>query len=194
VNHFLLALLALASSPTAAEVAADQEEVVDYMLAGTPAGGTTVIWAPCGMQNAWYYTGGGPIVLCLEMADTTAAVFVAAHEAGHALVDQLGMDPGWDSMAGERAADELAALFLAEMGRYDDIVGGAKWFLERWDTESRDGVHPARSQRARDLLCLADGAETAREGRNGSLECLIHYKVTWTRWSIALDAALKAAE
>lgn len=186
----LAAAISLAvQPPTAAELADDQRTVIDYILQDTPAEGIDVRWEACGTQNAWYYRGGGPIVLCLELNETSATAFVAAHEAGHALVEALELDVGAGGFANERAADELGALFLIEMGRYDDVVGGAKWFMRNWDPESHDGVHPSHAQRVRDLLCLVDGAETAH-GARGSLECLVMFKMTWVRWSTAINAAL----
>jgi hypothetical protein len=167
----------------AADIAADQFAVISWMLSDTPAADTDVLWLPCGQDNGFYYLPSGPIVLCLELNDTPAAVFAAAHEAGHALVSQMGLKVDQDRAGNERAADELAALFLIEMGRPDDVVGGAKWFM-RDMARKGDGVHPAARDRVRDLLCLVDGAE------GGSFDCQLQYILTLTRWSFAINDAL----
>ncbi len=179
----ILGLLTPSDRP-ASEVAIDQLTVIQYMLSETPAEATHVFWTPCGTANAAYYTPFGPIELCLELNETPAPVFAAAHEAGHALVWQLGMDVDPDAEAGERAADELAALFLIEMGRPDDVVGGARWFMSSPDRKS-DGVHPQHRLRAWELLCLVDGSEPT-----GTAECQVLYHAVYARWALALALAL----
>ncbi len=169
----------------AAAIAREQLSVIEYMLSETPADGTHVFWRPCGQENAYYSLPNGPIELCLELNDTPAAVFAAAHEAGHALVYQLSLPIDDDAQADERAADELAAIFLIEMGKMDEVAGGAKWFMEDPDRRP-DGVHPAHRLRAWELLCIMSGSE-----KTGSPECQILYHAVWMRWAQAIELALR---
>lgn len=173
--------------PTTADKARSQAKVIEYMLSDTPAEDTQVWWEPCGQDNAFFFPPKGPIVLCLEMFDTPAAIFVAAHEAGHALQHRLGLPVDSDDEAEERAADELAALFLIEMGNYDAVVGGAKWFMQDANV---DKAHPDHSERAEYLLCLAAGGEAAREGRTGTMDCMIAYQEKFLHWSTLIGVAL----
>ena len=186
----LIPLTAESSGPTPAQIAAEQSEVVEYMLEDTAAGGVKIEWAACGVENAWYWWGGGPIHMCLELDNSPAPVFAAAHEAGHALVDGLGLyvDPH-NPYGQEQAADELAALFLIEMGKYDAVVGGAAWFMRDFETRSRDGVHPPHAARARELLCLVDGGEQEHLGTSGNPDCLELYRTVWIRWAYSIAGA-----
>jgi hypothetical protein len=185
----LPALFVLAAAAPAADIAIRQLEVIDEMT--TPYGiSVDVLWEPCGEENAYYYIPRGPIVLCLEINETPAPVFVAAHEAGHAMVYQLGLPVGTGTTAGEKAADELAALTLIAMGELDEVVGGAQWFMDMARTsDGGGGAHPTHMDRARDLLCLVDGAETVAGKRGGSPACLVQYIVTRFRWTLAIEAS-----
>lgn len=168
------------------DVAMEQWDVIQYMVEGTPAEDTRVNWVPCGFENAFFQPPLGPIELCLDL-DPNAAVFAAAHEAGHALVFELEMyteadlrDPEFH----ERAADELAALFLIEMGKEDELVGGAQWFMKDLFEEG-DGVHPQNNERVWHLLCLEEGSR-----RDGTPACQLLYHVTWNFWADRLFTAL----
>lgn len=192
LNAATLLLLALGASaqpshkaPTAADIAIDQVEVImdmDAMAQGDVE--VSVVWTPCGMENASYSYGSATITLCLEMDDTPAALFAAAHEMGHAIVDQMDLAVDDDPWANERAADEIAALALLKTDRADAVIGGAKWFMEdaSWDWNPFD-EHPPSGIRARELLCLADGA-SAHPANTG---CLVLYRALSVRWQAAVD-------
>jgi hypothetical protein len=201
VKALVLALVAACAAPQAAVVAPasapgrptldlayDQSEVIEYMLADTPADGTAYFWIPCWTENAWFYLPAGPIVLCLELGDE--AVFVAAHEAAHALIVQMDMspdgpDPVKANLAHERAADDLATIFLVEMGREANAVEGAKWFMEDMDVPA-GGSHPSHRDRAGRILCLLEGSD----GR-GSLECSLLYTRVWNYWAMQIATHLE---
>lgn len=171
------------SHPTAAEVAADQQAVVDHM--GAPYGvDPLVVWVPCGYENAFYLPDADIITLCLEMNEA-GPLMAAAHEMGHALRYDLGLEIDSDPWADERAADELGALALIEMGNLDAVVSGAKWFMDMgsrdWDPND---PHPPDMARARELLCLVDGAE------GKSVGCIALYRAVKTRWELELKPHL----
>lgn len=177
-----------------ADMAYEQVEVIEYMLDGTPAADTEVVWLPCWQDNAFFYPPDGPVVLCLELGDD--GVFTAAHEAGHALIRRMGMDPDGPDPVGdyadERAADDLATLFLIEMDKQDEALEGVRWFMAH--PLGDDGEHPAGMDRAKRMLCLLDGAD----GNETPLEewdaCNWLYIAVWNYWAEQFVAHMPAAE
>jgi hypothetical protein len=164
---------------TASDIALDQAVVVSDMLTGYPVD-YSLKWIPCGQENAWYHLLTHEISLCLELNDTTAPVFVAAHEAGHALSIQLQLDMGEGPTRREDSADELAALFLIDIDRKDDVMGAVKWFM-KMHAEREDGRHASHMERAWKLACLVDGSEP-----DGSYACRTLYAFTKTYWTLQL--------
>jgi hypothetical protein len=175
---------------TAAELAYEQVEVLEYMLQGTPAEDTIIIWGPCWQENAFFWPPEGPIVLCLEL--NSDGVFVAAHEGAHALIIRMGMDPAGPDfverrLAHERAADDLATLFLIEMGKQDEVLQGVRWFMRHWEGPRKTGAHPLSQDRARRMLCLLDGSE---EPDHVWTPCAVLYRNTWYYWSSQFQLSL----
>jgi hypothetical protein len=170
---------AVPTARTAADVAIDQALIIEEMVADYPVD-VSVRWVPCGMENAWYHRIDLSITLCLELVDMKAPVFVAAHEAGHALSLQLGLDMGDGPTAVEDAADDLAALVLLELGEVDEVVAAAKWFMQM-SQDQLGARHSTHEQRAWKLLCLADGYE------KGTLQCRALYAMTRAYWAEQLE-------
>lgn len=165
--------------PTAADVALDQAVIINEVIADFPFVETSITWMPCGFENAWYDRRTGGITLCLELNDTPGPVFVAAHEAAHAVTIQLGVDVGPSHTALEDAADEIAALKLIELGQLDEVVNGAKWFMEL-QAQNQDARHSPHSARARKLLTLVHGAE------GGSVYSQAYYAAVKAYWAAQL--------
>jgi hypothetical protein len=149
---------AVPTARTAADVAIDQALIIEEMVADYPVD-VSVRWVPCGMENAWYHRIDLSITLCLELVDMKAPVFVAAHEAGHALSLQLGLDMGDGPTAVEDAA---------------------KWFMQM-SQDQLGARHSTHEQRAWKLLCLADGYE------KGTLQCRALYAMTRAYWAEQLE-------
>lgn len=162
--------------PSAANIALDQTMVITDMTWEFPDVDVEVRWIPCMTENAWYSLASHRITLCLELNETPAPVFVAAHETAHAITIQLGLDMGQGPTAVEDAADEVAALMLIDMGREDEVVNGALWFI-RMALENVDATHSSHTERAYRLLCLVDGAT-----REGSLACQLMYRDAKANW------------
>lgn len=164
---------------TASDIALDQAVTVGDMLMEYPVD-YDLVWLPCGQENAFYFPSSHKILLCMELNETPAPVFVAAHEAGHALSMQLGLDMGDADTALEDAADELAALFLISIDRSDEVMGGAQWFLDM-ERDRADGKHASHLERAWKLACLVDGSEP-----DGTYACRTLYAFTKTYWDLQL--------
>lgn len=177
----LILLLALAfADHTSAGHAQDQQDVVDAMSDEYDLFVQTT-WMPCGFENAFYIPRAVPeqpgiVAFCLD--NEGGWVQTAAHEMGHAMIDQLDLDPGPDPQANERGADELGVLWLLEHERYDDVADGAKKYM-RWNDEG-DDEHPPSMARAYELLCLLDGAE------GGSPQCQGLYAFKRAFWGAQL--------
>lgn len=170
-----------------ADVAMAQGEAVSQVLSLTDLPlSVDLVWLPCGQQNAFYYPGSNTIVMCLEMTESPGAESVAAHEAGHAMVYQLGLPIDDDPYANERAADEIGTIALIEVGELDEAMGGAKqhllWAQEMAD-DGDDGAHASFLSRAREIACLVDGAE------DGTPECIALYHMVRTRWLVTIADA-----
>lgn len=188
----MLAALALGVStpspqpPTAAEMAVAQVEAVDDVLSMTSLPVTVEMsWLPCGQENAFYSPDDNHIFMCLEIEPDDGPSMIAAHEAGHALVAQLGLEIDGDPYANERAADEIGALAMIDAGQLDQIVGNAKWFmrLAQEEGDGDDGQHPPFMARVRELLLMVDGAE------NGSPSSRAFLAYTRARWAGAIHDA-----
>jgi hypothetical protein len=139
----------------------------------------------CGMVNAFYKRP--TLTICYEMVndvlknvpkETTAAgitphdaavgqfAFIAAHEMGHALFDQL-MIPLMGRE--EDAADQVAAYILLAAGKQDarKLIGGAAYSFHNYMKNPQvtlpvtafSDAHGASPQRFYNLLCIAYGAD-----------------------------------
>lgn len=164
---------AAAAKDTWSPVFAQQWEVISEMAKQHPEVKVDIHWIPCGEVNGFYSIEEKDIYLCTETAQyPELAVFVAAHEMGHAIAVQLL------HVDDEESADEIGALALIEMGKFDDLMGAALWFLNRsliYDSPSSYG-HPSSGFRAWNLACLLVGAEDPRH------RCRALYLGTKMRW------------
>jgi hypothetical protein len=145
----------------------------------------TVRAMECGMSNAWY---ARPVVtICYEYLDDifkTApketgptgltpddailgqAVYVIAHEMGHALFDALNV-PLFGRP--EDAADQFAAYIMLLLGKNEArrLIGGAAYTYKEYIDKPKvvvpqtafADVHGAPMQRLYNLLCIAYGAD-----------------------------------
>lgn len=117
--------------------------------------------AECGDVNAYYAPDADTIVLCIENLTLPAGVqrFLLAHELGHATIDQLNLPiPGSE----EAAADEFAAIALAQSGHADDLEATAKWFDSLAELDPDENVHDdhqSHAKRAATIRCLGWGAK-----------------------------------
>lgn len=108
---------------------------------------------PCGQENAGYWAPLHEIFICQELIDhqgPDVVRFVVSHELAHAFMDQHRVP----SVNEEAAADELATLVLLDNSQ-DEVYSGASWLLDQADDPT--GEHPPGLDRARSILCLADG-------------------------------------
>src|SRR5262245_830623 len=150
----------------------------------------TVRAMECGMSNAWY---ARPVVtICYEYLDDifkTApketgptgltpddailgqAVYVIAHEMGHALFDALNV-PLFGRP--EDAADQFAAYMMLLLGKQEArrLIGGAAYTYKEYIDKPKvvvpqtafADVHGAPMQRLYNLLCIAYGADREQFG------------------------------
>lgn len=176
------------ATPPAADVAVAQMDAAMDVLEMTWLPVTVdMVWIPCGQENAFYIPDENLIVMCLELQENPGAEAIAAHEAGHSLVTQLGLQMDPDSFAAERAADELAALALIKAGKLDELAGVAKAYMvwAAWGPGDEDGLHPKLIDRAREALCLMDGST-----EDGTPACQGLYHMVKARW----EAEIRDAE
>ena len=115
-----------------------------------------VTYADCGEANALYYPGG-ELRLCNEMLTELPAMlpFAAAHEMGHAIIDQLRI-PFTGSE--EVAADEMASVYLLTHDRYEDVKAAALHFGDDAMDYMFYDPHPDGARRNYTLRCLAEGS------------------------------------
>lgn len=180
-----LVLAALASLGNAAPA---QVAVMAHMA--KPGMKVDVTWRDCGFINAFYSPVNHSIVLCTETIEDNPshAVFQAAHEMGHAIVDQLDLAIDPDIKASERAADELGSMGMIAAGRIEDLRAAAAWYQATASPVPSWDPHPDDEARATELMCLADGAEAGPRGKaNG---CVAFYRAVKVRWDMAIAAAL----
>lgn len=130
-----------------------------------------VIWWPCETLNSFYSPSDKQIILCTEFAEyPEVAVFVAAHEMGHAIAFQLL------KVADEESADEIAALALIETGRALQLLEAALYFKMEGGDRVGGAGHPSNNFRAWNLACLAAGAD------GSPAKCVALYQGTKARW------------
>lgn len=180
--------------PTTKGIEAPPEQFVDAFKKMAPALETVFLlprplpikFKECGMINAMYKPGIHEIWMCHELytyfkgfftkhglkdkdLDETirgALAFTFFHEFGHALHGELELPV---TAKGEDAADELATLFLSQMGKNGVKVAfaGARWFA----LESEDGKgkkmnfldeHSVDEQRMGSIMCLLYGSDKAK--------------------------------
>lgn len=156
--------------------------IMQYMYDQYEWGDNTpdVRWKSCGQENGFYSPDLNVIWLCTEfMAHPKVAVFVAAHEMGHAVTWQL-LD-----VLDEESADEVAALALLANGQGDVVLEAALYF-QALKGEGKGGGHPAHQFRAWNLACLAAGAD----GHPAKCESL--YEATRYRWARRLAKYMKS--
>lgn len=143
--------------------------VVQSMAAEYPALDLDLRFIPCGELNGFYSPSEKTIYLCTEFAAYPAvALFVAAHETGHAIAMQFL------HVGDEESADELGALAMIHQGLLDELLETAIFFREQGEGGTGGG-HPANSFRAWNLACLEAGSE-------GTPICDVLYRGTKARW------------
>jgi len=149
------------------------------------ANDVTIRTKTCGMSNAWYQRP--TVTLCYEYLEdiqksmpkeptpaglTPADVvigqffYVAGHEMGHALFDQINV-PLFG--APEDSADRFSAYMMLLLGKQEAwrLIGGAAYSYKDYianpkivvPTTAFAGAHGAPMQRFYTLLCLAYGAD-----------------------------------
>lgn len=152
-----------------------QLKVLQEMTHDFPGVSVTVDWVPCGEFNSAYYPGSDHIELCTETEQRPdAAVWVAAHEFGHAITDQLL------GTLSEESADEIATIWLLQHGYYEAVTGAIFWGLE--EMEDNPGKppgdpHPTWRYRVWSMLCLTDGFNDG-----GDAMCKAYYQGTVAKW------------
>lgn len=166
-----------------------QVEAMQYMASALPDDAEiSAEWQDCGMINAFYFPWDSHIVLCNESIYNSPghAVFEAAHEMGHALVDKRGLPVDGDPKAEERAADELAALALIEMGKLDELQAAGMYYRSQIsEYVPADDPHPDYETRAWEIMCLGDGAE------DGNPECVMLLSLVRARWALAFALTME---
>ncbi len=148
-----------------------QLEVITVMAAEHPDVTVDVLWAPCGGVNGYYVPDRKVIVLCTENAAyPELALFVAAHEMGHAIgIQLLHVDD-------EESADELGALAMIDQGLERELLEAGIWFLNQGDRGPSSAGHPSNYFRAWNLACMAVGSDDPRH------KCRALYQGTKMRW------------
>jgi hypothetical protein len=170
------AALYVPPKPAPSDTYRAQRELVMKMNSLFPDVRVHVVWAPCGQENSFYFPEEQAILLCTEFeADPGMALFVAAHEMGHALTEQI------TSTASEQDADELAALAMVKFGYRTELMEAALWFRSRANQEHEGGdTHPGFGFRAWELSCIEAGSE------GQSPECTALYRGLRVRWNARL--------
>lgn len=131
---------------------------VEEIVAGMTMRGmapTKVIWKACGQPNGYYTPADNTITMCYELLDFGPGVtrFVAAHEMGHSVINQLRIPyTGLQEMA----ADELAAVVLHLTDHFQDVVDASTFFHDLGRTEDPLDPHPSDMRRFVLLWLLAN--------------------------------------
>jgi hypothetical protein len=169
-------IVVINGGPTASSVYTAQKDIVDAIAKHWDLD-IDVIWRPCGEENS-YYNPNGPIELCTEMSEhPLAAVYFAAHEAGHAVTHHL------TNTLDETSADKIAALELIRADQRAELLGGAIWYKEKAQQgHHRGDPHAGPGFRAWLLSCLEDGSEEHPVSRS----CLGLYLSTKMEWDMRL--------
>lgn len=173
---------------TAAYVMKRQASIIRFMEAdyGVHA---RVVWAPCDSENSFYFPEANTIGLCTEMLEHPgAAVAFAAHEMGHAVLEQLANN------SDEGDADELGALALAGHEYWDDMLAAAIYMRQAWPSGHIDGdTHPPGLFRVMQMMCFEEAAEAEKDAsRPAPKACADWYRGTSIKWYLRLDPALRA--
>lgn len=130
---------------------------------------TTVTFTPCGEFNAYYLPGLDVVHICTETeTNPGAGLFTAAHEAGHAVLHNLGLHDSEDN------ADTVGAWILLRDGDEgkNALVDAAMWFATTAPEPPEDDDHSSGAVRSRKLLC----AEVGGEGRTAFSDCNADYQ------------------
>ena len=143
-----------------------------------PGVDVSVEWMPCGEMNGMYINAAHTIFMCDEdEADPDVAVFIAAHEMGHAIIEQREIPVTGSE---EAAADELGVLGCVAGDELTAVDAAGLWLAEMKGKDDPADPHPGHAKRAYTLICLADGAESEPD----DLTCqskLNHVAYTWRR-------------
>ncbi|HUS28591.1 MAG TPA: DUF4344 domain-containing metallopeptidase [Kofleriaceae bacterium] len=137
----------------------------------------------CGFVNAFYSPKTHDITMCHELWTHFTQLFTDAgykdkdldekirgamtftffHEFGHALHGELDLPV---TAKGEDAADEIATLFLAQLGKSGEKIAwaGASWFFIAGDRKEDLGArlydeHSLHGQRFGSIMCLLYGSK-----------------------------------
>ncbi len=160
------------SDTPASSVFIRQRILINQMNVLYPSVDVTVVWAPCGQENALYFPESKTILLCTELEQIPdAALGVAAHEMAHAITHQL------TGVSDEQDADEVAALAMIRLGYQDEVMALANWFLTFPEQgHERGDPHPGARFRAWEFACIESGSE------GWPTQCVVLYfglKVLW---------------
>ncbi len=120
---------------------------------------TDVEWRDCGEVNAYYQPDRQTVVMCNELLPLKPAVIrtILAHELAHGVIRQRDIP---FTTSEEGAADELSTYVLILMGRQDDLLEAAEWWLARGQQEDNPfDPHPSDARRALSMMCLAKGSQ-----------------------------------
>ncbi|MEZ4266224.1 MAG: DUF4344 domain-containing metallopeptidase [Myxococcota bacterium] len=150
-------------------------------------------FADCGKANAFYSPKSGSIVFCYELLDDLlaklagtikreylasalvgAALFIAIHEFGHAMVHKLDLPVTGKQ---EDAVDQLATLVLLQSG---DVGVGYAIAAKLWFDASASAagppaywdVHSTDAQRGFSTMCLIYGSDPTKHARISGSDAL----------------------
>lgn len=132
---------------------------VDQIVKDMSFGGrikVTVRYEDCGEPNALYYPTHD-LVICNELMVQLPEMvpFAAAHEMGHAIIDQMHLPTTGSE---EVAADEMASVYLLTHDRYEDVKAAALHFGDDAMDYMFYDPHPDGARRNFTLRCLAEGS------------------------------------
>ena len=120
--------------------------------------GVTVTWGweKCGFINAWYSPRTRHVTMCEELKTAPGGSpgfvrYVFAHEVAHSVIIQRDLAFTGSS---EGAADEFAAFVLVLMGRGQDVLDGAAFWLARSADEDPLDPHLGDIRRAYGMVCI----------------------------------------
>jgi hypothetical protein len=176
----------------------------------------------CGFINAFYTPATHDITMCHELwthfiklfsdagykdkelaeAVRGAMTFTFFHEFGHALHGELSLPV---TAKGEDAADEIATLFLAQLGKPGEKIAwaAASWFAIAGDKKEDLGIrlydeHSLHGQRMGSILCLLYGSNKSNMADPKFMKkmgfddrrlakCSVDYKARYKAWNDLLE-------
>jgi hypothetical protein len=176
----------------------------------------------CKQVNAFYSPAKHDITMCHELWTYFVKMFTDAgykdkeltenirgamtftffHEFGHALHGELGLAV---TAKGEDAADEIATLFMAQLGKPGEKIawGAASWFFLAGDSKADLGArlydeHSLHGQRFGSIMCLLYGSKKSNIANPTFMKkmgfdsrrlakCTSEYKARYKAWNELLE-------